>query len=347
MIAVHRDEIVARWRARVRAVSAETKTLRRSELEDNIPALLGEIVVALDEKTSVHQGSPNAAEHGRQRLRVGFDLNTVVAEYGMLRNCILDIAVETSFTPSLEEFRRLGDSINASVAESVVEYTKTRNQLFEMFVSVLSRDLKNPLQAIITGAVMLNRPAPLSLDVISRVSGQLAHGAGRIHRLVDQLLDLSRAGLGGGLASNCERFDLRDVCEKIVEELRAANPGREIRLQAAAPCMGSWDLDRISRVISSLVDNALSYGSPNQPIEVRLGGQPQEVVLEVHDLGNPIPNERLESLFNPFNQPSGGSLGLGLYVAREIVRAHSGTIEVESSEQEGTTFRIRLPREMI
>lgn len=102
MIAAKRSDIVARFRSEVRAAAVEAKTLARSEIEDNIPGLLDEMVVALSRQTSIAESSPNAAEHGKQRLRVGFDLNTVVQEYRILCNCILDLAASSGVEPTLE-----------------------------------------------------------------------------------------------------------------------------------------------------------------------------------------------------------------------------------------------------
>jgi signal transduction histidine kinase len=347
LIADKRDDIIARWRTTVKAAATEAKTLRQSEIEDNIPGLLDEIIEALADKTSVKEDSPNAVEHGKQRLRIGFDLTTVVREYGILRNAILDVADEAGLTLSLSEFRRLGDSLTVGITDAVVEYSKMRHRLFEMFASVLSRDLKNPLQAISTGSSMLMRQSALAADVIARLAGQVANSAGRIHRLVDQLVDLSRVGLGGGFALDRQWVDLRDICAGVVEELRAGHPDRDIQLEVDGACSGEWDRERITQVLSNLALNALNHGSEGQPVTIRVGGQSQSVIVSVHNLGNPIPHDDFTTLFDPFRQQPaapGGSLGLGLYIVREIVREHGGTLSVESSAADGTTFRLELPK---
>jgi signal transduction histidine kinase len=347
MIAARRAEIVARFRSDVRAAAVEAKTLARSEIEDNIPGLLDEIVIALSRQTSIPDSSPNAAEHGKQRLRVGFDLNTVVREYGILCSCILDFAASSGVDPTLEEFHRLARSLNVGVSDAVVEYSQVRFRLFEMFVSVLSRDLKNPLQAISSGAEMLQRPVSRATDVIARIAAQLAHGTARIHRILDQLLDLSRVGLGGGFALQRQRFDLTELCAQVVKELSDENPGRVIVLMSDGVFAGSWDRARLHQVLSNLGINALTHGSGTSAVQFRLLSDVDEVLVEVHNEGKPIAHSEFARLFDPFRQQpeaAGGGLGLGLYIVREIVREHGGAVEVESSEDAGTTFRVRLPR---
>jgi signal transduction histidine kinase len=346
MLAARRADIIARFRSDVRAAAVEAKTLARSEIEDNIPGLLDEMVVALSRRESIPETSPNAAEHGKQRLRVGFDLNTVVLEYRILSNCILDFAISSGVTPTVEEFRRLGNSLNVGVSDAVVEYSRVRFRLFEMFVSVLSRDLKNPLQAISTGAEMLQRPVAIAADVIGRVSTQLARSAARIHRILDQLLDLSRVGLGGGFALHRQRFDLTELCAEVVEELRDEHHGRVIDLKSDSALMGSWDRERLRQVLSNLGINALTHGGETSAVTFLIRADADVVVVEVHNEGEPIPPGQFTKLFDPFRQQpeaAGGSLGLGLYIVREIVREHGGAVEVESSEEAGTTFRVRLP----
>ena len=346
MIGSKHAEIIQRWRAGVRGSATEAHMLSRSELEDNIPALLDEIVVALRHDDSISDGSPNATEHGRQRLRVGFDLSTVVREYGMLRNTILACAEDSGITPTLDEYRRLGDSLTVGITEAVVEYSKLRFRLFETFVSVLSRDLKNPLQAISTASEMLLRQPPIAAEVVARVSGQVAESARRIGRNIDQLLDVSRVGLGGGFAPHRQFFDLAEVAARVIGELASTHDDRHIDLSVAGACTGNWDPDRIAQMLTHLASNALIHGSPTEPIQLRLSDGGQTVLMELHNRGNPIPREEFTRIFEPFRQQSKthGGLGLGLYIVREIVREHGGTIDLESSELDGTTFRVTLPK---
>jgi signal transduction histidine kinase len=347
LIAARREEIIARWRADVRAVAAEAKSLARSEIEDNIPGLLDEIVAALEARHSISDASPNASEHGKQRLRVGFDLNTVVREYGILRNCILRCAEDAGVHPTIDEYRRLDDSLTIGISDAVVEYSKVRFRLFEMFVSVLSRDLKNPLQAISTGAEMLQGQAAIAAAAIARVASQMVSSANRINRIVDQLLDLSRVGLGGGFALHRQWFDVKDVCAEVIAALEAAHPGRVVDLNVDGQCTGSWDRERIAQVLSNLGVNALTHGDQTSPVEYQLRADGDAVVIAVHNVGEPIPEAEFARLFDPFRQhpeAPGGSLGLGLYIVREIVREHGGTVTIDSTADAGTTFRVRLPK---
>ena len=171
-------------------------------------------------------------------------------------------------------------------------------------------------------------------------------------RMIDHVLDLTRSRLGGGIPVSPQRTDVRAVAQAVIEELRAAHPQCELRWDpggAANPC-GWWDPDRLSQVVSNLVENAVTYGCAESPVLVKLFDDDQAVKLEVHNAGAPIPSELMPVLFDPFRRgaprdaPRGEGLGLGLFIADQIVRAHGGTIDVRSSVPEGTCFTVRLPR---
>jgi signal transduction histidine kinase len=137
----------------------------------------------------------------------------------------------------------------------------------------------------------------------------------------------------------------------VVDEFHAAHPARTLLLELPPqPLRGDWDFDRLAQVLANLVDNALKYGPADRPVRVRLEpGAGGTALIEVHNAGEPIPEALLPTLFEPFRAGAQSdatvkqSLGLGLYIAKEIVRAHAGSVSVRSSAAEGTTFRVCLP----
>jgi signal transduction histidine kinase len=146
--------------------------------------------------------------------------------------------------------------------------------------------------------------------------------------------------------------DLGAVCRRAVDELRAAIPGRRIELDVRGDTTGTWDPARIAQVVSNLVANALEHGARNAAVGLRVRGGADDVVVEVRNRGAAIPPELMAVMFEPFCRGSSlrdasraRGLGLGLYIAREIVRGHGGTIEVVSADARGTTFTVRLPRQ--
>jgi signal transduction histidine kinase len=147
-------------------------------------------------------------------------------------------------------------------------------------------------------------------------------------------------------------MDMGRVARDVVDEMAAARPNSILKLETSGDLRGEWDSPRISQVISNLLANAVQHGASNRPITVKIEGEPDHVMLCVHNYGPPIPPSDLHGLFSPLKRLRSGelaphdssNLGLGLYIAERIVTAHVGSIEVRSSEEEGTSFTVRLPR---
>jgi signal transduction histidine kinase len=276
---------------------------------------------------------------------VGFDLATVVREYAVLRNCILDAVEDAGVALTIDELRSLADSINAGIADAVVEYSESRTRIIELFLGVLTHDLRDPLNAVSTGAQLIMRHQSELPAVVIRVCGRISVSAERMASLLNELMDFSRAGLGGGLRLRRRFIDLYDVTSSVVDELEISYPDRTFQVEVEGSCTGFWDADRMAQVISNVGTNAVRYGTKESPVSFRIRAVGEEGIIEVHNFGSVIPKATATTLFDPFvTDPKNGGTGLGLYIVREIVRAHDGTIEVESSEAAGTTFRIRLPR---
>ena len=169
--------------------------------------------------------------------------------------------------------------------------------------------------------------------------------------IIDQLLDFTRSRLGGGIEVTCEEVELTDVCRRVIDELELVYPGRPIVLEAGPVCRGTWDQDRLAQALSNVVGNALRHGSQTSPITVSTSARDSDVVVTVHNDGKPIPPELIPQLFDPFRRGTsdtnarspGAGLGLGLFIALQIIRAHDGAISVASSAENGTTVSIRLP----
>jgi PAS domain S-box-containing protein len=216
----------------------------------------------------------------------------------------------------------------------------------ERFIAILGHDLRNPLGAIKMGVESLgDLPAPQA-NVVARI----ARSAHRMEAMIRDVLDFARGRLGGGIPVAPTRCDLRSVCDEVVEEMRQAHPARAMSFDATGDLRGEWDPDRVEQVLSNLLGNAVTHGVG--PIQVTIRDEGDEVVTTVHNQGLPIPAVLLPTLFEPFTRTeqdgnkagSPGGLGLGLYIASEIVRAHGGTISVSSAQDEGTTFAISWPR---
>ena len=232
------------------------------------------------------------------------------------------------------------------IAAELIERTETL-RLNEMFSALLAHDLRSPLSAIIGSAHILQRRSSdqLSVDTAARI---LASG-NRMARMIEDMLDLARARLGGGIMIKREPADLRSLVERVVREHQAAAPGRLIESSFEGDCCGEFDPERISQVASNLIGNALKHGDANGAVDVRVEGNAGDrVALHVKN-GGTIPHEIVAHLFDPFSgsrRQAGRTegLGLGLYIVSQIVQAHGGSVDVETGQNGTTSFRVSMPR---
>ena len=217
----------------------------------------------------------------------------------------------------------------------------------EMFVGILGHDLRNPLGAIVTGAQLLERH--LTEELPLRTVRRMVSSADRMRDMIEQLLDLTRARLAGGLGFVRARrpCDLSELVTRAADELRGAAGDRLISVSASGDARSAADSTRLLQVFSNLLSNALHHGTAGTPVSVTVAGLETEIVIEVRNAGV-IPGDLLPRIFDPFRGARASSasqgLGLGLYISQQIIAAHDGTITVESSPETGTAFKVRLPK---
>jgi signal transduction histidine kinase len=231
-----------------------------------------------------------------------------------------------------------------AVTEARLLSERETSELREQFIAVLGHDLRNPLASIAAGARMLTKED--QKEPASEILGLMQKSVARMSALIDNVLDFARGRLGSGIALKRSPQSLQPVLNQVIAELRAGSPGRKIEttfdLTRAVDCDGG----RIAQLFSNLLGNAVTHGAAERPIRVRATTQDGKLELSVANAGEPIPSEAMERLFQPFyrlaEQGSQQGLGLGLYIASEIARAHGGRIDVTSSPAE-TRFTFRMP----
>jgi two-component system sensor histidine kinase/response regulator len=278
-----------------------------------------------------------AGAREQQRLFKGYESGAVDFIYKPIEPHILQNKADVFF----QMYRQ-----RLELAKELQERTETL-RLNEMFSALFAHDLRNPLSAILASAQVLKRRSsdPQSAEAAARI---LSSG-NRMSRLIEDMLDLARARLAGGIVVKLEPVDFGTLVERVVREHQAAAPERIIETQFAGDFSGQCDAERIAQVASNLIGNALKHGDPAAPVQVRLdGSQADAVLLSVANQGI-IPAELMEHLFDPFRggqRPAGRSegLGLGLYIVFQIVKAHRGRVDVTTGEDNRTVFRVRLPR---
>jgi signal transduction histidine kinase len=219
----------------------------------------------------------------------------------------------------------------------------------DLFIGMLGHDLRNPLNAVNVAAHVLEEVGPLTTAQAKAV-GRIRNSASRMTRMIAQVLDFTRVRAGGGIPLDRKPSDLKAICMHAVDELAVGNPERVIDAAYRGDTAGLWDADRLAQVFSNLVGNALAHGRSDSPVRVLVDGTGSAVSCSVHNQGRPIPPALIPSLFDPFRRAvygksvGTGGLGLGLFIAQHIIRAHGGTIDVQSSEVDGTRFTFQLPR---
>jgi signal transduction histidine kinase len=300
------------------------------------------------------EGASNA--HALDRLGLGFDMLEVMSEYRALRASVLQLWHDSEPGADervVEDVTRFNESIDQSLSKAVACYTSRVDQARDMFLAILSHDLRNPLGAI----TMTAKVIPLITNDkpgVQECSQRIARCASTMERMIGDLLDYTRTRLGAGMPVKPEAMDLTELGNELIYEFRAAHPGRAIEFRTMGDLRGKWDSDRIRQAISNLIGNAIQHGSAESPVTLSLRGEADKVFIEIHNGGAPIPPGELPRIFDPLirgssaehpktNRP--GSIGMGLYIAREVAKSHNGRIDVVSTAEHGTSFTIRLPRE--
>jgi phosphoserine phosphatase RsbU/P len=223
-------------------------------------------------------------------------------------------------------------------------------ELRERFIGILGHDLRNPLNTIMVSAAVLDTTVGQAEDRQRLALQRISTSTRRMARMIDDLLDFTRARLGGGFPIQLASCDLAALCQQVADELLGARPDACIDLSREGDCAGSWDVDRLAQVISNLTANALDHGNGDKPVSVHVDGRRPDVLrVDVVNHGPKIPAEVLPHIFEPFRRAGAetrersSGLGLGLFIARQIVQAHGGDISIDCDD-DATRFTVVLPR---
>jgi len=359
----HLDEITAEWEAFARTVSPASATMDSAALRDHVKQMLQAIAADIETWQSSDQqdlkarglgtvvaGVETAAEsHGALRQTVGFDLSELVAEFRALRATVPRLWMEKKRygdAASAYEIARFNEAIDQALAESVATYSQELGKSRDTFLAILGHDLRSPLNAI-AGAlqVLSGRAGEADRAQALASANRCVSGMGG---MIADLLEYTRSRLGKGIPITRARANLEQVCKSAIAELALAYPQASFRFEAGDQLDGMFDSTRMHQVVSNLLNNAVRNGKRDSPVFMAASSDNYNLILQVKDRGVIAP-ESLQVIFDPLVQVASGddaarvSLGLGLYIAREVVLAHQGTIRAESSAQDGTTFTIELP----
>ncbi|WP_205519593.1 hybrid sensor histidine kinase/response regulator [Pyxidicoccus caerfyrddinensis] len=278
-----------------------------------------------------------AGASDQRRLFKGYDAGAVDFLYKPLEPHVLRNKAEVFFQLHRQK---------QQLAHQLRELTETL-RLNEMFTAVLGHDLRNPLSAILTAADLLQRRS--EDEAVRRSAGRMLASGKRMGRMIEDVLDLARARLAGGIPLRRGETDFGQLVLRMVQEHQTSFPQHPIDVRQEGNLMGDWDADRLAQVASNLIGNALQHGDASAPVQLRLDGTDAESVTFTVANKGVIPSELQPYLFDPFRggaQQRGrtGGLGLGLYIVQQIIQAHHGSVDVESGAGPHTVFRVVLPR---
>lgn len=302
------------------------------------------------EETALDQA---AESHATARLGDDFTLNQLVAEFRAVRASVLRrwATTQPPAGEAVEEITRFNEAIDQALSTSVERYAERNEESRAIILGVLAHDLRNPLSGISNGMHYLLRSDDTN-PAQTKVAARALRGVERMDALIRELLDFTLARLGTGLPVRLEPTHLGVLCARLVEEVESSHPGRVVRWSASGDLDGDWDPGRLSQMLVNLVTNALHHGDATGEVLISLKGTDSDVFVDVHNSGPAMSKASRRRLFQPLNRTAldsagaerSSGLGLGLYIAAQIVFAHRGAIDAVSNAGEGTTFTVRLPR---
>lgn len=359
------EEILRAWDDFASTVQHEGIELDMKGLRDHAAQILDAIADDMDQPQSATQqvaksrgevvplsgASDTAAEtHADTRIDAGFSIGAMITEYRALRASVLRLwsqRWQQAELRDIEQITRFNEAIDQAIAESVSRYTLQTKNANDLFIGVLGHDIRNPIGTIVMATEYLVRSGKLDANAAKPIRQSVE----RIRVLTEQVLDVTRGQTGTPMPIERSLINVADVAANIVLETRTGHPDANLELQVdKGEFVGEWDAGRLGQLFSNLLANAVQYGARETPIVLRLSRSDDAVRIEVRNHGQVIAAADRGRIFDALARGKSGEerrrregLGLGLYICKEIVLAHGGSIDVTSDQMEGTCFSVRLP----
>jgi signal transduction histidine kinase len=362
------DAILAEWEGFAQTLTPASTAMSSLALRDHARQILATIATDIGtrqndaEQLAKSQGlAPDQAAgqsaasiHGALRQASDFSLLQLSAEFRALRATVLRLwlpQVNQMDAQAVEHMVRFNEAIDQALAESVITYSARADHTRELFLAILGHDLRAPLSSMTTAGDLLAQ-VRLEHDKVADIGRRVKRGARLMSTMVEDLIGYTRTQLGAGMPTVLHAVDLREVGQAAIDDASATHPGARFELRAEGPLDGQFDSVRLQQLLTNLLVNGAQYGTEARPVRLAMHGNGTGITIEVSNDGPVIAPESLESIFSPLVQLPGvdpdarprTSLGLGLFVAREIALAHGGGIHAASNAQDGTVFTVALPR---
>ncbi len=362
------EAILSEWESFARSLGPAAGKMTQLALRDHAKQIL--IAIALDIETAqnpaeqiakskgmatdTEAGQSAASVHGALRHASDFSLLQLSAEFRALRASVLRLWLPTIHAmsdSSADEMVRFNEAIDQALAESVVTYTARADHMRELFLAILGHDLRAPLSSMSMAGDLLTSPG-LKPEQVGDIGTRVKRGSRLMSKMVEDLIGYTRTQLGAGMPTVLAQSNLSDILKAAAEDARSTHPEVRFDIETHGALAGQFDAVRLQQLFTNLLVNAAQYGSGQAPVRIVARTSADNVLVEVSNDGPVIPPESLESIFSPLIQLPGvqedarprTSLGLGLFVAREIALAHNGGISAASTEEHGTVFTVSLAR---
>jgi signal transduction histidine kinase len=366
------ERIVSEWEAFALTLHPASQGMTRLQLRDHAKQILlaissdlatpqteeDRLLKSKGLKADAASEQTAAAIHGALRHASGFTLLQLSSEFRAMRASVLKLWAADQPREnlgSLDDMARFNEGIDQALAESIVRYSERVERSRDIFLGILGHDLRTPLNAVSLAGEMLSHPS-VPEERRTELAVIIRRSSATMAQMITDLLEYTRSSLGDGVPVARVPSDVERVCREALGEIRMSHPEREFNIASSGELTGMVDPARLKQLLWNLLNNACQHGASNSPVNVALLGDGPAITLTVQNYGETIPAEFLQTIFEPLvrvpsdddvrGDSTTDNLGLGLYIANQIVLAHKGTLTVESSDADGTTFKAVLPRKV-
>ena len=348
------DKIMHCWEERA-LVEVEASVHQQSlALRDSLPEFLNQLADALS--TTINRTSARVKwdkaestrvgkKHGKERAGMfSYTMDQLILEYHILRQTICDVMEEEAPLSDIER-EVIVCAVEQSVNDAATQFSDTLRDIQERLTQTLAHDLRGPLSAAkMNSQIFLKNPSDTEKGVlaVTRISSAMD----RIDIMITDLLDAGKLRAGQKLVVDTQECDLEAILKQVVDEANFIHENR-VSFKSTGPELGMWNADGLRRVFDNLVMNAVKFSDPHTPITIQLQKSSKNIKVCVHNIGKPIASEELPYLFEQYRRARTSKdkkgWGLGLVVVKGVTEAHGGHVEVESTREDGTVFRVVLP----
>ena len=361
------EDILCEWEAFAKTIAPAGGNMSNLALRDHAKQILTAIALDIETEQNPQEqidksqglaldaahGQSAASIHGALRHASDFSLVQLSGEFRALRATVLRLwlpQIQNMTEAVGDQMVRFNEAIDQALAESVVTYSARADHVREMFLAILGHDLRAPLSSMASAGELLTH-ARFDVQQAPDVGRRVKRGARLMSSMVEDLIGYTRTQLGAGMPTVKHDADVKDICQAAIEDAGATHPDTAFELETEGHLTGHFDSVRLHQLFTNLLVNAAQYGGNEVPVRMVARASPEHIMVDVVNAGPVIPAESLETIFSPLLQLPGvaedarprTSLGLGLFVAREIALAHGGGISA-TSDATGTVFTVSLPR---